>query len=149
MAGTGAAGPYYLGIDVGGTSIKAGVVTATGVPLTPAVRVETEADLGPEAGLDNIEAIAAVPGIDGLFIGPGDLSAALGHLGKQNHPEVVEVIEKAIARIVASGSRAGILMTDETLARHYMTAGCVFTAVGLDTGCGQVDHRRVVAHDPL
>lgn len=85
-------------------------------------------------GLDNLEAIAAVPGIDGLFIGPGDLSADLGHLGDQGNPEVVRLIEETIARIVATGSRAGILTADETLARRYMAAGCVYTAVGIDTG---------------
>ncbi|MBK1842697.1 2-dehydro-3-deoxyglucarate aldolase [Azospirillum sp. YIM B02556] len=85
-------------------------------------------------GLDNLEAIAAVPGIDGLFIGPGDLSADLGCLGDQGNPEIVELIEKTIGRIVAAGSRAGILTADETLARRYMAAGCVYTAVGIDTG---------------
>ncbi len=85
-------------------------------------------------GLDNLEAIAAVPGIDGLFIGPGDLSSDLGHLGDQGNPEIVELIEKTIGRIVAAGSRAGILSADETLARRYMAAGCVYTAVGIDTG---------------
>ena len=85
-------------------------------------------------GLDNLETIAAVPGIDGLFIGPGDLSADLGHLGDQGNPEVVRLIEETIARIVATGSRAGILTADETLARRYMAAGCVYTAVGIDTG---------------
>ncbi|MFC5067322.1 aldolase/citrate lyase family protein [Flaviflagellibacter deserti] len=83
--------------------------------------------------LENLEEIAAVPGIDGVFIGPGDLSAALGHLGNQGHPEIVELIEKSIRRIVAAGNRAGILTTDETLARRYIAAGCVYTAVGLDT----------------
>lgn len=85
-------------------------------------------------GIENIEAIAAVPGIDGVFIGPGDLSAAMGHLADQGNAEVVELIEKAIRRIVAAGNRPGILTGDETLARKYMEAGCLFTAVGLDTG---------------
>jgi 4-hydroxy-2-oxoheptanedioate aldolase len=87
-----------------------------------------------QTALDNLEEIAAVPGVDGLFIGPGDLSAAIGHLGNQAHPEVVELIETAIGRIIAAGNRAGILTTDETLARRYMQAGSIFTAVGLDTG---------------
>jgi 4-hydroxy-2-oxoheptanedioate aldolase len=91
------------------------------------------AQIESQPGLDNIEAIAEVEGIDGLFIGPGDLSAALGYLGKQNHPKMVEIIERSIARIIATSRPAGILMTDETLARRYMKAGCVFTAVGLDT----------------
>ena len=58
MAGTAAAGPYYLGIDVGGTNIKAGVVAAAGAPLSAAVKVPTEADRGPEVGYANIEAAA-------------------------------------------------------------------------------------------
>jgi len=85
-------------------------------------------------GLDNLEAIAAVPGIDGVFIGPGDLSADMGYLGDQGNAAVVELIEKTVRRIVAAGNRAGILTADETLARRYMAAGCVYTAVGIDTG---------------
>lgn len=85
-------------------------------------------------GLENLEEIAGVPGVDGVFIGPGDLSAELGHLGNQGHPDIVEVIETSIRRIVAAGNRAGILTGDEALARRYMAAGCVYTAVGLDTG---------------
>ncbi|MGQ4275088.1 aldolase/citrate lyase family protein [Terrihabitans sp. B22-R8] len=93
------------------------------------ILVQVESQLG----LDNIEAIAAVPGIDGVFIGPGDLSAELGQLGNQGHPDIVALIETAIGRIVAAGNRPGILTTDETLARRYIAAGCLFTAVGLDT----------------
>jgi 4-hydroxy-2-oxoheptanedioate aldolase len=85
-------------------------------------------------GLDNIERIAAVEGVDGLFIGPGDLSAALGHIGNPKHPEMQAVIEEAIRRIRACGKPAGILISDETLARHYIDVGCVFTAVGSDLG---------------
>ncbi|WP_255542895.1 HpcH/HpaI aldolase/citrate lyase family protein [Azospirillum sp. INR13] len=93
-------------------------------------------------GLDNLEAIAAVPGIDGLFIGPGDLSSDLGHLGDQGNPEIVELIEKTIGRIVAAGSRAGILTADETLARRYMAAGCVYTAVASTPACSPAPQRR-------
>jgi 4-hydroxy-2-oxoheptanedioate aldolase len=85
-------------------------------------------------GLDNLEAIADVPGIDGLFIGPGDLSSDMGFLGDQGNPVVVELIEKTIGRIIAAGNRAGILTGDEMLARRYIAAGCVYTAVGIDTG---------------
>lgn len=83
-------------------------------------------------GLDNLEAIAHVEGVDGVFIGPGDLSAALGHLGNPKHPEVLAVIDQAIARIQACGKAAGILTGDETLARHYVDKGCLFVAVGAD-----------------
>ena len=83
-------------------------------------------------GLDNLEAIAAVEGVDGVFIGPGDLAANLGHVGNPKHPDVVAVIEDAIRRIRACGKPAGILTPDETLAKRYIELGCVFTAVGSD-----------------
>jgi len=91
------------------------------------VQVETR------AGLENLDAIAAVEGVDGVFIGPADLSAALGHLGKPGHPDVQQVIEDAIRRIRTSGRAAGILTTDEEQARRYLSLGCTFVAVGLDT----------------
>ncbi len=83
-------------------------------------------------GLKNIEEIANVEGVDGVFIGPGDLSAALGHLGNPKHPEVLQVIDEAIARIQACGKAAGILTGDEGLAKHYVAQGCLFVAVGAD-----------------
>jgi 4-hydroxy-2-oxoheptanedioate aldolase len=85
-------------------------------------------------GLENLERIAAVEGIDGVFVGPGDLSAALGHIGEIKHPEVQAAIENAITRIVAAGKPAGILIGDEALARRYIELGCTFTAVGSDVG---------------
>lgn len=92
------------------------------------VQIETR------AALENIESIAAVEGVDGIFIGPGDLSADLGYLGKPGHPEVLRVIDAAIARIKASGKPAGILTGDENLARHFIEQGCLFVAVGSDIG---------------
>jgi 4-hydroxy-2-oxoheptanedioate aldolase len=82
--------------------------------------------------LDNLEAIAAVDGVDAVFVGPGDLSTSLGYLGRQGHPDVVGIIEKTIARGVAAGTAVGILTGDETLARRYIAAGTAFTAVGSD-----------------
>jgi 4-hydroxy-2-oxoheptanedioate aldolase len=90
------------------------------------VQVETR------LGLDNLEAIARVDGIDGVFIGPADLAAGLGHLGQQGHPEVQSAIQDAIRRIRACGKPAGILTPDEATARKYMEWGSLFTAVGLD-----------------
>ena len=90
------------------------------------VQVET-----PHA-LSNIEAIAAVEGVDGIFIGPGDLSAAMGHIGNPKHPEVVAAIQDAIGRIRASGVAAGILTGDEARARLCIEAGCNYIAVGSD-----------------
>jgi 4-hydroxy-2-oxoheptanedioate aldolase len=82
--------------------------------------------------LDNLEAIARTDGIDGVFIGPADLAAAMGHLGDQQHAEVQSAIKDAIARIRACGKPAGILATDEASTRRYIEWGTVFTAVGLD-----------------
>jgi 4-hydroxy-2-oxoheptanedioate aldolase len=90
------------------------------------VQVETR------LGLKNLDAIAAVEGVDGVFIGPSDLSAALGHLGKPGHPDVQQTIDHAIQRIRSCGGIAGILSTDEAQARHYLSLGCSFVAVGLD-----------------
>ncbi|MFG1227758.1 aldolase/citrate lyase family protein [Xanthobacter wiegelii] len=83
--------------------------------------------------LEKVEEIAAVPGVDGIFIGPGDLSASMGLLHQPTHPKVVEAIEDGLKRITAAGNRGGVLVVgDEALARRYMAAGSVFTAVGVD-----------------
>jgi len=84
------------------------------------------------AGLDHLEEIARTDGVDGVFIGPADLAAGLGHLGEQSHPDVQSAIQDAIRRIRACGKAAGILATDEASARRYMEWGTTFTAVGLD-----------------
>lgn len=86
------------------------------------------------AALDQIEAICAVDGVDGVFIGPADLSASMGYLGQPAHPEVRAAIDRAIQRIRACGKAPGILTVDESLARHYLEQGAVFVAVGIDTG---------------
>jgi 4-hydroxy-2-oxoheptanedioate aldolase len=90
------------------------------------VQVETRHALG------NLEAIAGVEGVDGVFIGPGDLSADMGHLGNPGHTEVQAAIEDAIGRIKACGKAPGILTGDEKFARRYVELGCLFTAVGAD-----------------
>jgi len=84
--------------------------------------------------LDELEAIAAVEGVDGLFIGPSDLAAALGHLGDAAHPEVQAVIAQACARIRAAGKPAGILAPVEADARRYFAMGFSFVAIGSDVG---------------
>jgi 4-hydroxy-2-oxoheptanedioate aldolase len=84
--------------------------------------------------LRNLEAIAAVDGVDGLFIGPSDLAADLGHAGNSAHPDVRAAIDGAIARIVKTGKAAGILAPVEADARHWIELGCLFIAVGSDVG---------------
>jgi 4-hydroxy-2-oxoheptanedioate aldolase len=83
-------------------------------------------------GLKHLEAITQIEGVDGVFIGPGDLSADMGHLGNPKHPEVVAAVEAAFKRIRACGKAPGVLIGDETLARHFLDVGGLFVAVGAD-----------------
>lgn len=92
------------------------------------VQIETQ------RGLDALEDIAAVEGVDGLFVGPGDLAASLGHIGALDHPAVVAAVEDAIRRIVAAGKPAGILTSDPAFAERCIALGASFTAVGVDAG---------------
>ena len=84
-------------------------------------------------GLAQLDRIAAVEGVDGVFIGPADLSASMGHRGNPGHPDVQAAIEDAIVRIQRAGKAAGILSADEALARRYIELGAAFVAVGVDT----------------
>lgn len=86
------------------------------------------------AALDALEEIAAVEGVDGLFIGPSDLAADLGHLGDAAHPEVQAAIADACARVRAAGKPAGILAPVEADARRYFEMGFSFVAIGSDLG---------------
>jgi len=90
------------------------------------VQVETA------SALARLDEIAAVEGVHGVFIGPADLSASMGHLGHPGHPEVRQAIDQAIARILAAGKAPGILAVDEALARHCIGLGARFVAVGVD-----------------
>lgn len=90
------------------------------------VQAETRAAI---ADLDNI---LKVDGIDGVFIGPADLAADMGYLGRIDEPEVQDVIEASISKIVASGKAAGILTFNEVYNKRYMELGASFVAVGAD-----------------
>ncbi len=90
------------------------------------VQIETAEAVG------RIAEIAAVDGVDALFIGPADLAASMGHPGNLAHPEVVAMIERAIKAIVAAGKPAGILTVDQRFAKTCMGWGTTFTAVGID-----------------
>ena len=81
----------------------------------------------------NLDAIAATPGVDGVFIGPADLSASMGHPGNPGHPDVQATIHDAIQRIRRAGKAPGILATTESQARQWLAAGALFVAVGVDT----------------
>ncbi|HMN52054.1 MAG TPA: HpcH/HpaI aldolase/citrate lyase family protein [Xanthobacteraceae bacterium] len=92
------------------------------------VQAETKEALG------NLEAIAAVDGVDGIFIGPADLSASFGHIGNPQHPEVQQAIQDTAVRLKKAGKPAGILTSNEDEARRYIEWGYTFVAVGSDLG---------------
>lgn len=83
-------------------------------------------------GVEHLDDILNTEGVDGVFIGPSDLSAAMGHLGNPGHPDVQAVIEDCIRRIVSAGKAAGILIADQTLTQRYLDMGAKFVAVGSD-----------------
>lgn len=134
-AATAVAGMRY---PPGGFRGVAGAVRASGYGRIPdygkraadelclVVQVETR------TALDRLEDIASVEGVDGVFIGPSDLSASLGHIGNAGHPEVVAAIKDALDRLKAIGVPAGILAVDPTFARQCIDWGFDFTAVGVD-----------------
>ena len=134
-AGGGGGDPLSAAGGARGQHRSAGRRASGGSPTIPRraeeelcllVQVETAEALG------EIEAIAAVDGIDGIFVGPADLAASLGHPGAAGHPEVVAAIEDAIARIGRAGKPAGILTPDRDFARRCLELGAVFVAVGVD-----------------
>ena len=84
------------------------------------------------AGLENLDAIAAVEGVDGVFLGPADLAAALGHLGEPMHADVRLAVEQALPRIRAAGKAAGVYCADPALAAHYAALGASFFLIGAD-----------------
>jgi len=83
-------------------------------------------------GMDNLEAIAAVDGIDGLFVGPADLSASLGHTGDMAHPKAAAAIDGALGRIVATGKPAGTITGGAANTKRLFARGCSFVAAGVD-----------------
>ena len=92
------------------------------------VQVETR------QALDQLEAIAGIEGVDGVFIGPSDLSASFGHIGNPQHPEMQKLLQDSVTRLKAVGKPAGILTTNEDEARRYIGWGYTFVAVGSDVG---------------
>ena len=92
------------------------------------VQVETQ------GALESIEAICGIEGVDGVFIGPADLHASLGHPGEIANPKVKPMIDDAIRRIRNTGKAPGILTPNEADARHWLECGALFVAVGADVG---------------
>lgn len=107
-------------------NLKAGYIDSADDEVCLLVQAETV------KALANLEAICQVDGVHGVFIGPADLSASMGHRGRPDHPAVQAAIDGALRTIIASGKAAGTLTTDPTQARRYLDMGCTFVATGVD-----------------
>ena len=106
----------------------AGYLTKANDEICVLVQVETG------HALAQIEAIAKVDGVDGVFIGPSDLAASLGHVGNPQHADVQAAMKNAVERLTAIGVPAGILTGNEEEVRRYIDWGYLFVAVGSDVG---------------
>jgi len=84
------------------------------------------------AAIEHIEAICRVDGVDGVFIGPNDLAASMGHIGNTGHPDVQAALKSAATRIVNAGKPAGILSVNDVDTHRYIEWGYGFVAVGVD-----------------
>jgi 4-hydroxy-2-oxoheptanedioate aldolase len=102
------------------------------------VQVETR------KAMASIEAIAAVDGVDGVFIGPNDLSADMGYIGNWQHPEVWKVMEEAAKKIRKAGKAPGILV-GEADGKRCLDMGYLFVAVGADVGMLARDSEALAA----
>ncbi|TQJ29564.1 aldolase/citrate lyase family protein [Microbacterium sp. SLBN-146] len=84
------------------------------------------------AGVEAAAEIAAVDGVDGVFVGPSDLAASLGLLGQQTHPDVVAAVGRAFDAVRAAGKPVGVNAFDPAAAQAYLDAGASFVLVGAD-----------------
>jgi 2-dehydro-3-deoxyglucarate aldolase len=116
----------------------AGVVRASGYGMrrdyvqTANAQIATIVQIESVRGLQEVEKIAATPGVDCLFVGPADLAASLGHLGDAKHADV----QAAMARIVSAADKAGIatgiFAMDVASAKQHRDAGFRFIALAAD-----------------
>lgn len=83
-------------------------------------------------GIENLDEIASVEGVDGVFFGPADLSTDMGYLGDASVPEVMEVMERSVKRVCELGKAAGTLAVNVDVAKKFIEWGATFVAVGSD-----------------
>ena len=118
---------------VGSALARASRWNRSGQYLTTAGdRISVIAQIESAEAVANIERIAAVDGLAGVFIGPSDLAASMGYLGQQDHPQVIAAVEYCLAAAVRLGVPAGVNAFAEPLARRYIAAGASFVLVGAD-----------------
>ncbi|MEX2518956.1 MAG: aldolase/citrate lyase family protein [Paracoccaceae bacterium] len=122
-----------------GTRGVAGLTRASGFGLIKDYTARANAEIcllvqvETAAALEEIEAIAAVDGVDGVFIGPADLGASMGFPGQGGRAEVKAAVRDGIRRIKAAGKPPGVLSLDQPFLRELQEDGAVFTAVDVDT----------------
>jgi 4-hydroxy-2-oxoheptanedioate aldolase len=144
--------PYIQSVDEAQAAVRAMRYAPRGMRgvsgMTRATRFGTVADYQAQADrelclilqIETADAVALIPqiaavdGVDALFIGPADLAASMGHGDRIQHPEVQAMIERAVGAIRAAGKPAGILATDADFAHRCIGWGTTFTAVGADVG---------------
>ena len=97
------------------------------------------------AGLAALDDILTVDGIDGVFVGPSDLAADMGHPGNPAHPDIQAAIATALTKIADSGLAAGILTTDADAAARYLNLGATFVATGIDVTAFATAMRKMAA----
>jgi 2-dehydro-3-deoxyglucarate aldolase len=114
------------GVRAAAYGIRRDYVTSANAQISAIVQIESA------TALQNVEAIAATPGIDCLFIGPADLAASLGHLGDGKHPEVTAAITRIIDVAKRANIATGIFALDVASARQYADAGVKAVALSAD-----------------
>ena len=134
IRGVGGAGARATGF-----SSHADYLTTADNEMCLVVQIETK------AGLDALEDILTVDGVDAVFIGPSDLSANLGHIGNIGAPEVVKAVETALDKIAASDKASGIMALDPAAAKGYLARGVDFVAVSIDARTLALSLRAIAA----
>ena len=134
IRGVGGAGARATGF-----SSHADYLTTADNEMCLVVQIETK------AGLDALEDILTVDGVDAVFIGPSDLSANLGYIGNIGAPEVVKAVETALDKIAASDKASGIMALDPAAAKGYLARGVDFVAVSIDARTLALSLRAIAA----
>ncbi len=127
-------------VDYPPTGIRgvAGTTRASGFGAIPRYHARARDEICLLLQIETVEAlevldeVAALDGVDGIFIGPSDLAASMGHPGNPGHPDVHEACADAIRRVRAAGKPAGFLSPDQAFVAKMIDAGSLFTAVGID-----------------
>ena len=103
-------------------------------------------------GVDAAADIAAVDGVDGVFVGPSDLAASMGLLGQQTHPDVIAAVLRTFDGVRAAGKPVGVNAFDPAVAAVLLDAGAAFVLVGADVALlargSEALAARWVASDP-